>query len=161
MAVSKQKNPLKVIQGARSVRKGKRNESIVINLLQPVVDEYNCFFIKYNGFKKIILKRNIEQYRTKDEDDITIGDWIHIEVRAREVLAINTWWKKIKEITERTRAWPVLIYKANRKWYILTTAPVVDRFNVPFELEVTVTLEQFLVLFREVLFSYGYANYRK
>jgi len=93
--------------GVTSQNKGKRAERAVIQLLQPVVNE--CY--SERGLEAPILQRNTLQ-SDRGGYDITGLDWIALEVKHQEQLAVEKWWEQtIKQAKHNTE--PVLFYKQN------------------------------------------------
>lgn len=136
--------------------KGASAEREVIKLLEPIVKELS----------EGALFRNLEQVRSGGHDIVGI-DWLAIEVKRCEVLAIETWWKQCVEQAERKsreneregkgKALPVLIYRQNRKPWLVVLNGAVCGFRRAgdglYPARVTIALSDFLGWFRYELQS--------
>jgi hypothetical protein len=90
-----------------SQAKGARAERAVIDMLQPIVVE--CYSAR--GLEAPILQRNTLQ-SDRGGYDIVGLDWIALEVKHQEKLAVEQWWDQtIRQAKNNTE--PVLFYKQN------------------------------------------------
>jgi len=127
--------------GRMSKQKGMRGEYEVRDILQPVVDRVYRKF----GLVSPQLKRNLEQTRSGGAD-LNGLDWMALEVKYREQLQLNQWWKQTKD-QARPGQLPVLVHRANFEAWKVRTMGYLDcgggkRVACP----VDITLEAFLVM---------------
>lgn len=108
------------MSGSFARDKGQRAERQVVKMLQPVVD----WVYREHGMEAPMLERNLMQSH-KGGHDIVGLDWLALEVKHHETLAVEQWWQQAKDqaakaekVTGR-KVEPVLIYKQNRtKWRV-------------------------------------------
>ena len=116
--------------GART--KGASAEREVIKLLEPIVREEG------GG----LLFRNLEQVRSGGHDIIGL-DWLAIEVKRCETLAVDAWWAQAVQQAGADRI-PVLIYRQSRKaWTVVMWGGVTAPDRSLFHARVTITFYDF------------------
>lgn len=94
--------------GTMSRNKGKRGEREVIKLLQPVVDEvYSAC-----GQQPPLLLRNLMQ-SDRGGFDIVGLEWLALEVKFQETLALGAWWSQTLEQCCEGQV-PMLFYRRSR-----------------------------------------------
>jgi hypothetical protein len=106
------KSKVKSQKGSRA--KGQNGEREIIGILQPIVDEvYGA-----HGLDAPKLQRNTLQC-DQGGHDLAGLDWISIEVKRCEQLAIEKWWAQTIMQAGKTRE-PVLFYRRNgeRSWHV-------------------------------------------
>jgi hypothetical protein len=126
--------------GKMSREKGARGEREVYKILQPIVAE--CYTSR--GLAPPLMQRNNNQSRAGGYDIVGL-DWIAIEVKRREELAINTWWKQTLAQCKDNQE-PVLFYRQNNQpWRVIM---LVDVHPEHLTCRATLELENFLQYFR-------------
>lgn len=98
--------------------KGKRGERMIIDWLQPIVDEI-CLEL---SIKQVLLQRNTVQ-SDRGGSDIVGLNWLAAEVKNCESQGpanLDKWWEQTKEQAEswsdhRTKLTPVLFYTSNHR----------------------------------------------
>jgi hypothetical protein len=131
-----------------SLDKGKRAEREVCRMLQPIVDRV------YSGRGEApTVMRNSLQTRGGGADIAEIGfEWIAIEVKHQETLAVNKWWGQAKEQAGAGRV-PVLIYKKNNvKWRVVMYGSI-PAGQVKVTCPVDIALDVFLFWFEQSLMN--------
>jgi hypothetical protein len=103
--------------GLMSLNKGKRGEREVVKLLQAVVDKVHNE--KSSGLDCPRLQRNTLQ-SDKGGFDIVGLDWLAVEVKYHETLAVKQWWQQTVKQAKPGQQ-PVLFYRKSRSpWHVVT-----------------------------------------
>lgn len=92
-----------------SLNKGRRGEREIISLLQPILD---CVWSGVNLDPPKLERRTLGLAG----EDIQGLEWLSLEVKHRETLALDKWWEQtVKQSVKRNgqHTIPVLIYKRN------------------------------------------------
>lgn len=133
--------------GNMSRNKGAGAEREIVKLLQPIItDEYAMV-----GLRPVELQRNLMQaYKTADRQgkhDLVGVDWMALEVKRHETLAVNSWWEQAVEQAGETQE-PVLFYRPNFcPWKVRMYGYLLSNsFRV--KCTVDLDLESFLTYFR-------------
>ena len=130
-----------------SRNKGKAGEREVVKLLQPVVNEvYSAMDLEIP-----ILQRNLMQ-SDRGGFDIAGLEWMALEVKRRETMALNAWWVQTLKQARYDQV-PVLLYRGNHEpWRacLLGMLPMGYREDW-LQARVTVDLPDFLTWFRRRL----------
>lgn len=102
-------------QSARgNQNKGKEGERQVIRLLQPVV---NSVFAAHNKEAPILQRNTLQSDR--GGCDLVGLDWLALEVKRQEQLAIPQWWQQTLRQAAGTKE-PVLFYRRNNEaWKVV------------------------------------------
>lgn len=133
------------MSGGFSREKGKRAEREVVKLLQPVVIK-----VYSTAGKEIpVLERNLMQSH-KGGHDIVGLEWLALEVKHHEQLAIKSWWEQSKRQAGATRE-PVLIYKSNRVAWRVVMFGYLPAGGKRVRCPVDISLEAFLAWFESRL----------
>jgi hypothetical protein len=126
--------------GKMSREKGGRGEREVYKILQPIVDE--CYTAR--GLAPPLMQRNSNQSRAGGYDIVGL-DWMALEVKRQEKLAIPAWWDQTLNQCGDDQE-PVLFYRKNRrKWQVIM---LIDVHPEHLTCAATLSLENFLVYFR-------------
>jgi len=97
---------------SRSKQKGSAGEREVAKLLSQVTNR--------------AVSRNLEQTRSGGADLLDVPGLV-IEVKRREVLTVNVWWKQVTDAARASGGIPVLAYRQNRKaWNFCLPMRLVD-----------------------------------
>ena len=148
-------------------QKGAGGEREIIALLEPIVRAKMLEF----GLQvpdKPILQRNQNQSAVGG-CDLTNTFGLAIEVKRQEQLAVNEWWRQCCASAARNHERPVLMYRQNqKKWNVVMmahlTLPVLPeaRNGLPMSLEhrVTLSMDDFLVWFRQYVTNVLHTDYR-
>lgn len=101
--------------GKMGLMKGKRAEREVIKLLTPVLEKVYA----EAGIEDIpMLQRNTLQ-SDKGGYDIVGLDWLAIEVKHQESLAVNLWWKQTIDQAKTGQQATLFYRKNNVKWQVV------------------------------------------
>lgn len=100
--------------------KGKRGEHEAIRMLQSVVE----IAYAHVGIEPPVLERNLTQTRGGGYD-IDGLDFLAIEVKRVEVLALNRWWGQCVRQTGEGQT-PFLMWRQNRKPWMAQTVVITD-----------------------------------
>jgi len=126
--------------------KGQRGEREVIDILQTYVDDVR---LRYR-LQPVVLQRNTLQAHLGGCDIHGLPGFA-FEVKFQENVQVSQWWLQTVRQATNLNAIPVLLYRAVRqpwivKFRVFANTPL-DRDQI--ELDVTVTLEDFLTWFVE------------
>jgi hypothetical protein len=123
--------------------KGARGERLVVQLLQPVIDEV-CLECGSEPFR---LLRNSLQSREGGYDLIGL-DWLALEVKSCETLNLNAWTAQCIAQAKPGQV-PVLFYKQNnRGWKVMMHGLLVPGGSTNLKVWCQIDLESFLAYFK-------------
>lgn len=140
------------MSGSFARDKGQRAERQVVKMLQPVVD----WVYGEHGIEAPMLERNLMQSH-KGGHDIVGLDWLALEVKHHETLAVEQWWEQTKAQAEKAgkaagrMVEPVLLYKQNRTKWRVRLFGVLKAGRNEVRCPVEVSEEAFLVWFHHSL----------
>lgn len=136
------------MSGNFSRDKGQRAERLVANILKPIIQS-----VYGQCSNTPIIERNVAQSQRGGHDLIGL-DWLAIEVKHQETLAVETWWAQCK--AQATRASvekgfyvePVLIWKQNNVKMNVRLFGYVQAGESRVRCPVVISMEAFLVWFK-------------
>lgn len=127
--------------------KGQRAERKVIELLQPVVNEVYTGL----GITPLNLERNLMQSHKGGYDVVGI-DWLAIEVKHQETLALDNWWAQTLRQAKEGQT-PVLFYKTNGRKFTVRIIGYLNAGATKIKTPVDIPIDTFLIYFRHRLLS--------
>lgn len=126
--------------------KGKEGERQVIKILQPVVNEV----FAAHGLDPPILQRNTLQ-SDRGGCDLCGLEWLALEVKRQEDLAVPAWWRQTVEQAGRAKE-PVLWYRRNNEaWKVVVRVNLWPIGGQQVQAVATVDPDTFIRWFRQRL----------